>query len=70
MNKIVSCWPVNDFVRIHRYVWQYLKCVSGLGRKASTCLGGSKLLKRPDAKIQILTSTFFILGKCSFYFSK
>ena len=24
MNEIVSCGPVNDFVRFHRCVWQYL----------------------------------------------
>ena len=25
MNEVVSCWPVNDFVRLYRYVWQDLK---------------------------------------------
>ena len=31
MKEIVSCWPVNDFVRFHRYVWQYLKAVNTSG---------------------------------------
>ena len=40
MNEIVLCWPVNDFVRFHRYVWQYLycQCVSSLLVKHKICI--------------------------------
>ena len=27
MNKRISCWPVNDFVHFHRYVWQPILCL-------------------------------------------
>ena len=31
MNEIVSCVPVNDFVRFHRYLWQYRNSVISPG---------------------------------------
>ena len=40
MNGIVSCWPVNDFVRFHRYVCLYLNSIAAetLDLSPLTCI--------------------------------
>ena len=59
MNEIVSCWPVNDFVRFHRYVCQNLKAIKNLFKYKRICF--SIAVKTSNLEATDLKVTYRIL---------